>query len=55
MSVLQTVKSALPIDDESEVTFAYECRDCGHEFESEKAPGRAVCVECRSADVTHLE
>lgn len=56
MSVLQQLKSALPIeDDESDSVYAYECQNCGHEFRTQKEPGRAVCRECRSADVDELE
>jgi predicted Zn-ribbon and HTH transcriptional regulator len=52
MSVIQKLKSALPVDDETVTKRTYECQECGHTFESAKTPDRAQCVECLSNDVT---
>lgn len=55
MSVLQQLKSALPIEDDSDGVYEYECHDCGHSFRTKKDPGRAICEECRSTDLEELE
>jgi predicted Zn-ribbon and HTH transcriptional regulator len=52
MSVIQTLKSVLPGDDETVSKQTYECQECGHVFESAKSPDRARCQECFSNDVT---
>jgi predicted Zn-ribbon and HTH transcriptional regulator len=51
MSVIQKLKSALPIEDESITRRTYECQECGNTFESTKTPDRAKCMECLSNDV----
>lgn len=51
MSVIQKLKNALPVEEDSAASQTYECRECGAVFESEKKPGRVVCTECSSADV----
>jgi ribosomal protein S27AE len=52
MSVIQKLKSALPIEDEGVTTRTYECESCGEVFESAKTPDRVQCMECLSTDVT---
>jgi predicted Zn-ribbon and HTH transcriptional regulator len=51
MSVIQKIKSALPVDDNTVTKRTYECQECGHVFESAKTPDSAQCVECLSHDV----
>jgi predicted Zn-ribbon and HTH transcriptional regulator len=51
MSVLQKLKSVLPIEDESITHQMFECQECGNTFESTKTPDRAKCMECLSEDV----
>lgn len=55
MSVLQKLKSALPVDDDGVTTRIYECQECGEVFESAKIPERAQCMECLSANVTERD
>lgn len=53
MSVLQKLKSALPVNDSGGATKrTFECQECGEVFESTKRPERAQCMECLSADVS---
>lgn len=51
MSVIQKLKSALPIEDEGVTHRTFECQECGNTFESTKRPERAKCMECLSNDV----
>jgi ribosomal protein S27AE len=51
MSVIQRLKEALPIDEESAKRRTYECQKCGTVFESEKNPDRVICSACSSTDV----
>ncbi|WP_248895660.1 hypothetical protein [Haloplanus halobius] len=55
MSVLQKLKSVLPVEDEGVTRRTYECQDCGNVFESAKTPDRAECMECLSADVAEQD
>jgi predicted Zn-ribbon and HTH transcriptional regulator len=51
MSVLQKVKSILPVDDDGIERRTYNCQNCGNTFESAKTPDRAQCMECMSHDI----
>lgn len=51
MNVFETLKSAVLESDNAQTTL-YKCQDCGHTFESAKAPEEAQCMECLSREVT---
>jgi DNA-directed RNA polymerase subunit RPC12/RpoP len=52
MSVLESLKSAVGMH---ETAHAYECRECGHTFESNQDPDSywLSCTECGSEELTH--
>lgn len=55
MSVLDTVKSVIGVDDDTRPT--YRCQDCGEEFQSNSELGSNwfECPECGSDDATVIE
>lgn len=56
MSVVQKLKSALPIDLGDDATQrTWECDECDNVFDSYKRPGRVRCMECLSDEVTQVE
>lgn len=46
MSVVQKLKSVLPLGDEGVTRRTYKCQECGTTFQSAKTPDRAQCTEC---------
>jgi rRNA maturation endonuclease Nob1 len=55
MSVLETVKSAIGIDDDTRPT--YHCQACGSEFQTTSEPDSHwfECPECGSSDAEALK
>lgn len=52
MSVIDKVQNLLSSDDEAGSITAYECNECGNNFESMKSSQKAKCMECLSSDVS---
>lgn len=55
MSVVDKLKSAVGLEDESATKKRFRCNDCDNEFESFKQPRRASCMECMGNDVEVVE
>lgn len=55
MSILDSLKDALPVGGSSIDVAEYECQECGHRFESAKDPERATCMECLATDVEAVD
>lgn len=51
MSILDSLKAALPVGESSPDITEYECQECGNRFESAKVPDRAQCMDCLSRNV----
>jgi protein-arginine kinase activator protein McsA len=55
MSVIETVKSVLPVADDSGVeTTEYVCTDCESTFPSAKSDERVACPDCLSKEVERV-
>lgn len=56
MSVLQKLKSALPIEEDDSIeSRTFECQECGTEFETTKPPERAMCPDCMEHNAQPIE
>jgi protein-arginine kinase activator protein McsA len=55
MSIVQTIKSVVGIENEAQTEKRYRCPECDTEFTSFKTEQRAMCMECANGDVELLE
>ena len=55
MSIVQTIKSVVGMDNEAQTEKRYRCPECDTEFTSFKTEQRAMCMECANGDVELLE